>query len=92
MVNRVCHPRSVSRSFSLEEVIVWLESGKQIGELILTRNHYYFHSDYPKFLNDTDGIKVVSIKNPFIVKSPHVEVHFKNGEEPVLNFMYKDKT
>ncbi|MCD6026159.1 MAG: hypothetical protein K0R08_678 [Solimicrobium sp.] len=90
--NRVNHPMDGKRSFSLKEIIDWLESGKEISDLVLARKPYYFHSSYPKILDEIDGINMETVKNPCIVTSPHVEVHFKNGEEPVLNFMYKDKT
>jgi hypothetical protein len=66
-VNQGRHPMEIARSFSLDDIINWLESGYHINQLILKRSPMF--CDNIQILYGIDGIEVESAINPYVINN-----------------------
>lgn len=69
-VNMPAHPLELSKSFSIDEIIEYLESGKTIKQLILDRQEkqggFYFSKDSRTILEQISGHTLEEVNNPFL--------------------------
>lgn len=68
-VNVPSHPLELSKSFSIDEIIKYLEAGKTVKQLILDRQQqqgtFYFSKESKIILEKISGYSLKEVNNPF---------------------------